>query len=151
MLSKIYTNNSVIWYICLCLPPDRTWHKVNEPKVDYSGDLEERKVGHEPRLEPCWTKLVIDPQCNVGLMILAGLGPKSGFRHVCLIIGWTGQQSPVQYKSDKGVNDAARPPGSLAEARGLLASSLPWSIDRPARMPDSPLKRLWLYGIMYSS
>ena len=22
--------------ICLCQPPDRTWHKVNDPKVDYS-------------------------------------------------------------------------------------------------------------------
>ena len=25
-------------FICLCLPPDRTWHKVNGPKVDYNGD-----------------------------------------------------------------------------------------------------------------
>ena len=44
------------------------------------------------------------------------------------------------YKGDKGVNDAARPPeGGLAEAGGLSTSSLPWSIDRPVRMPDSPL------------
>ena len=45
-------------YICLCLPPDRTWHKVNDPKVDYSGDLGEGKVRHEPRLKPaglCWS------------------------------------------------------------------------------------------------
>ena len=49
--------------ICLCLPPDRTWHKVNDPKVDYSGDLGEVMVGHEPRLEPCWTMLVIGPLC----------------------------------------------------------------------------------------
>ena len=21
------------WLICLCLPPDKTWHKVNDPKV----------------------------------------------------------------------------------------------------------------------
>ena len=41
--------------ICHCLPPDRTWRKVNDPKVDYSGGLGERKVGHEPRLEPCLT------------------------------------------------------------------------------------------------
>ena len=45
--------------ICLCLPPDRTLHKDNDLKVDYS--LEERKVGHEPRLEPCLTLLVIGP------------------------------------------------------------------------------------------
>ena len=24
--------------ICRCLPPDRSWHKVNDPKVDWSGD-----------------------------------------------------------------------------------------------------------------
>ena len=63
--------------ICHCLPPDRTWHKVNDLKVDYSGDLWEALLnyaGHQPT------------QCNVGLMNLAGLGPKYGFRHICLII-----------------------------------------------------------------
>ena len=73
-------------YICLCLPPDRTWHKVNDPKVDYSRDLGEGKVGHEPRLEPCLTMLVIGPLCNVSLMSLARHGPKAGSRHVSLII-----------------------------------------------------------------
>ena len=43
--------------ICRCLPPDRTWHKVN----DYSGDLGEGKVGNESKLEPCWSVLLIDP------------------------------------------------------------------------------------------
>ena len=47
--------------ICHYLPQDRTRDKVNEPKVDYSGDLGEEKVGHESRLEPCWTVLVINP------------------------------------------------------------------------------------------
>ena len=42
-------------HICHCLPPDRTQHKVNDPKVDYSGSIGEGKVGHEPKLEPCWT------------------------------------------------------------------------------------------------
>ena len=46
-------------YICLCLQPDRTWHKINDPKVDYSGDLGEGKIGQEPRLESFWTMLVI--------------------------------------------------------------------------------------------
>ena len=27
--------------ICLRLPPDKTRHKINDPKVDYSGDLVE--------------------------------------------------------------------------------------------------------------
>ena len=53
----IYTE---IAYICLCLPSDRTWHNINDQKVDYSEDLGKEKVGHEPTLEPCWTLLVID-------------------------------------------------------------------------------------------
>ena len=32
-------------YICLSLPPGRTWHKVNDSKVDYRKDLSEGKVG----------------------------------------------------------------------------------------------------------
>ena len=36
-----------------CLPQDRTWHKVNDPKVDYSWDLGEGQVRYEPRLKPC--------------------------------------------------------------------------------------------------
>ena len=75
-------------------------------------------------------------------MSLAGHGPKSESRHICLIIALIGQQGPVLYKGDKGVNDAARPPEcGPAEAGSLPASSLPWSIDCLAWMPDSPLNR----------
>ena len=49
--------------ICLLLPPEMTWHKVNYPKIDCSGYLREGKVGHEPRLEPCLKMLVIGPLC----------------------------------------------------------------------------------------
>ena len=43
---------------------------------------------------------------------------------------------------DKGVSDVVRPPeGGQAEDRGIVISSLPRSIDRPARMPNSPLKK----------
>ncbi len=42
--------------ICLCLPLDRTWHKINEPKVDYSGDWGERKVGHDSTSLPWRTR-----------------------------------------------------------------------------------------------
>ena len=48
-------------YIFHCHPPDRTWHKVNDPKVDYIGGLGEGMVGQKLRLEPCWSMLVIDP------------------------------------------------------------------------------------------
>ena len=36
--------------ICRCLPPDSARHKVNDPKVYYSGDLSEGKIGREPSL-----------------------------------------------------------------------------------------------------
>ena len=46
--------------MCRCLPPDRTRHKVNDPKSDYKLDLGEGKVGHEPIFEPCWSGLLKD-------------------------------------------------------------------------------------------
>ena len=53
-------------------------------------------------------------------MGLAGLGPKSGSRHICLIIAEAGKQGPVLYKGGKGVNVAAHPPeGGPAEVGGL--------------------------------
>ena len=48
------------------------------------------------------------------------------------------------YKGDKDVSVAARPlEGGPAETRGLSVSSLPWSNDRLAQMPDSPLNSQW--------
>ena len=32
-------------YICHCLPPNRTWHKVNDPKADYRGFLGRGRSG----------------------------------------------------------------------------------------------------------
>ena len=55
LISKSFLswNHILMCHICFCLPPDRAWHKVNHPKVDYGGGLEEGKVGHEP----CWTMM----------------------------------------------------------------------------------------------
>ena len=100
-----------------------------DPEVNYSGSLGKGKVGHELKLELCLTMLVINSQCNVGLMNLPGHGPKSGSKHVCLIVALTGPWGQVLYKGDKGVNDAVCPPeGGSAEARDLLATSLPDSL-----------------------
>ena len=44
--------------ICIYLPPDRTWHKVNDPKVDYSGGWGKRRSGTNPGSSPaglCWS------------------------------------------------------------------------------------------------
>ena len=46
-------------YICLCLPLDRTRHKVKWPVIRIIVGVRERKVGPEPRLEPCWSMQVI--------------------------------------------------------------------------------------------
>ena len=77
-------------------------------------------------------------------MSLAGLGPKSESKYICLIIAYTGRQDAVLYRGgDKGDNDADCPPeGGPLETEGLSASSLPLNIDRPAWMPGSPLKSL---------
>ena len=59
-------------------------------------------------------------------MSQAGYGFKHRSRHGCLLIAKTGQQGPVQYKGDTGVNLAARPPeGGPAEPRDLSTRSLP--------------------------
>ena len=53
-------------------------------------------------------------------------------------LNWTARSSAIQGRQKSQCS--ARPPeGSLTKARGLLASSLPWSINRPAQMSDSPL------------
>ena len=86
------------WIICLCLPPDRTWHKGR-----IIVGLSEGEVGREPRLEPCWfmldinsfsamwacskTKLAIGSlDTNVSLTSQAGHELKRKSRHGCLII-----------------------------------------------------------------
>ena len=47
----------ILFVICRCLPPGWTWHKVKSPNADKG----EGKAGNEPRLEPCWSVLLIDP------------------------------------------------------------------------------------------
>ena len=39
------------------LPLDRTWPKVNDPKIDDSGDLGKGKRGHKPRPDSCWSMI----------------------------------------------------------------------------------------------
>ena len=68
--------------ICLCHPPDRTWHKVNDSKVDYSGDLWNAQAlldfaGHR------------STYYNVGLMSLAGHMPDCS-------LNWIGRSSAIQ-------------------------------------------------------
>ena len=67
--------------ISLCFPPDRTRQKVNEPKVDLKWGLGEGKVGLEPRLEPCWTLLVIGSLNAMGVWwVLLNMGPDTDAR-----------------------------------------------------------------------
>ena len=50
-------------FICHSLTPDRTWHKVNDSKVGLLWKLREQGVRLDPRLERCWTILVIGSLC----------------------------------------------------------------------------------------
>ena len=136
------------WYvhkpnICLCLPPDSTWPKVNDPKVDYNGDLGEGKVGNEPMLEPCWTLLVIGLLSAMwvwwaSLDIDPNLVPDT--------YAW------LELKLEYGVQCYTRVTkmSMMQLAHPKVAqpvSSLPWSIGRLARMPDSPLNSQRKYGM----
>ena len=86
-------------FICRCLPPDMTWHMVkSHGQKAKSGDKGEGKVGNEPRLEPCWSMLLIG---SLGAM-WAWWGkqfhePKSGSGHVCQVMVWTRHQGLVPY------------------------------------------------------
>ena len=67
--------------------------------------------------------------------------------HGCLIIVKTGPLGPVQYKVENDVARSAE--GDPAEAGGLSASSLPWSINRPAQMLESPQNGQQKYPILH--
>ena len=74
--------------ICLCLPPDRTWHKVTDLKVGFKCEL--RKEKFQILLDLAGHRLTL---CHLSLMRVAGHGPKHGSKHSCLVIVWTGQES----------------------------------------------------------
>ena len=61
-----------------CLPPDRTWHKVDDPKVNYSGDLEEGKLDMSQGSSPawlCWSSAHLGPdELNMAWWAKHGIG-----------------------------------------------------------------------------
>ena len=94
-----YMDANKTYDICHCLPPDRTWHKVN----DYSGDLGEGKVGHELRLKPSWSVLLIDPLSAMWVSWGKQFHESKFWSgHICWVIAWTRQQGLVLYIGDKG-------------------------------------------------
>ena len=130
--------------ICLCLSLDWTWHKVKWPRgqigVGFRG--RESQTGPETRavLVIGWSSAHL-VQCEP--MNLVGHGLKHDSKQVYLIIAYTGRRSPVLYKGVKGVNGAACPlEAGPAENGGLSASSLPLSIEYPARLTDKRQRSL---------
>ena len=86
--------------ISFWLPPDRTWDKIYDPKVDYSDGLGERKVGHEPRFEPCW--------CSANLLQYETDEVSWSWAQICVqermpdySLNWTARSSAIQ--EHKGV------------------------------------------------
>ena len=129
--------------ICLWLPPDRNCQKVNDSKVDYSGDLDVGKVGHDPRLELCWTLLVIGP-----LIAMWTLDPNLGpGTYACL---WLKLDSKVQcYTRGTKVSTLFAHPKVVQP--NLEAKSTIDFNAHPAQMPDGPAKirgakpKCWFY------
>ena len=82
-------------------------------------------------------------KCNVGQVSLDGHGHKYGSKHEYLIIAWTGQRSPMLYKSEKEVNGAARQPKSgPAKARVFRPPvCLRWAMPQETRTQESPSKK----------
>ena len=119
---------------CLCLRPDRTWHKVNDPKVDYSGAWRKGRSGSNrgsnlAELCKSSTHLVqckTDEPCRTWTQtwIQAGMPNNS--------LNWTKWSSDIQccqwhYR---------QPEGGSAEARSHLASNLSLTLDTAPSQPE---------------
>ena len=118
--------NLLVWY--LSLPPTRQDLIQSQwPEGRLQWGLEEWKVGHESKLEPCWTMLVIGPLSAMwAWWAKLDMDPNLGLG---LIIAKTRQQGPELYKSDKGVSDAAHPPeGGPVEAGGFWPQVCHWTL-----------------------
>ena len=82
-------SSSRIRYICLCLSPDRTWYKVNDQKVDYSGGVQGK--GNSSTGHGTWTMMQL-AHLKVAQPKLVALRPQ-----VCL--WWTlPYQNPISNK-----------------------------------------------------
>ena len=82
-------------YICRCLSPDRTRHKVNDPRVDYSGDLGEGTVGQKLRLEPCWSSTHLE-QCGPNEPSWSWTQIWVQARMPAYSLNWTARSSAIQ-------------------------------------------------------
>ena len=50
-----FLNNAVVdIFVCHCLLPNRSWHKVNDPNVDYSGGWGKGRSGLSRDSNPAW-------------------------------------------------------------------------------------------------
>ena len=98
--------HTYICNICLCLP-DGTWHKVNDPKIDYRGWSSMNRGLRPAGL--CWssTHLV---QCGPDEPRWSWTQIWVQARMTDYSLNWTKRSSAIQ--GIKGVNNAACPPES---------------------------------------
>ena len=87
---------------CFYLPLPPTWQGLTQgqwPEGRLKWRLGEVDVGHEPRLEPCWSMLLIDPLSAMWeLMSQSDLGPKIWVqaRMPGYSLNWTARSSAIQ-------------------------------------------------------
>ena len=106
--------------ICLCFPPDRNWHKINDSKVDYSADWGRGRLGTYQGLSPAglYWSLAHLVQCRPN-------GPS-----------WTWTQIWVQAcMPDYSVNWTARSRAIQGWQRFQWCSSLTWRWPRRSHGP----------------
>ena len=99
-----FVSTSISVNIYLSLTRLDTRSKARRPiKVGIKGRV---KVGNEPRLEPCWSMLLIG---SLGAMwVWWGKQlhePKCGSGHICRVMVWTRQQCLVPYISFEKVRE----------------------------------------------
>ena len=136
IVNKVYYS-----YICRCLPPDRIWHKVNDPPVGL-------KWGSNPA-GLCWlsTRLV---QCGPDEPSWSWTQIWVQARMPAYSLNWTARSQCYTRGTKVSILQLAPPEGGLAEAGGLSAANLPLiSTTHQARMPDGPAKaREGIYSSM---
>ena len=135
--------------ICCCLPPDRTWHKVN----DYSGDLGEGKIGNKLRLKPCWSVLLIDPLSAMWVQWGKHFHESIfGSGYVCQVIASTRQQGLVLYIGDKGCSSPTQRWPSQSWVPFVLESAIDFDIPfgMNARQPSKSQESIIRYGVEQS-
>ena len=119
-LCIIRTTNNRLWnsgkkksHICLCLPPDRAWHKVYDPKANYSGDLGRSWLGTSQSSN-------LAGLCSSSTHLVQCESNEPSWSWTQIWVQTCAPQGPVLYMGVKGVNNADHTPNVAQPKLGAL-------------------------------